>query len=155
MSDEAAEQDIRERIENALAILAAQGHEPHALQRNLALAVETLRAAKGAIEERDSQLDLVTAPERDAAKEAERLRSELEAAELRVAQVEQQLALARQDQEIEVQLHDEDRRRLTTLERKAKELDTVLMEDDAAFARFMERKLDEQDEQTGRKRRRP
>ena len=61
-------EDIRIHIDNTIAILEAQiGQERASAQHGFQTAIETLRAARKAIDERDAQLDVVTAPERSAA----------------------------------------------------------------------------------------
>ena len=70
MTDQPAKPDAKACIDNALAILGAVGaDEPHAVGRNLALAVDALRAAGTEIDALNEQLDLVTAPEVDAVRD--------------------------------------------------------------------------------------
>ncbi len=139
-------EDIGTAIRNALAILATPGAKaPHAIERNFQLAVETLLAARAAIEKRDSEIDLVTDPDHTAAEEAQRLRAALEKAEGRILELEQELAMAKHDAEVEQVLHAEEQKRLKTAEKKAKDLDSLLMEDDEAFKRYMDKAMDEQE----------
>lgn len=139
-----AETDPRRSIDNALAILGAQrGGDPRAAAQGFAVAIEALRAARAAIDDLDGQLELLTAPERNAAREAARLRGELETERRRAAGLEQDLAMLRADRDVENAVHEQDRIRLRELEKRAKEFESVIMRDDDAFGRFMESALDE------------
>jgi DNA repair exonuclease SbcCD ATPase subunit len=152
MTDDTAKPDARASIDNALAILSAAGaDEPHAVKRNLALAANALRAARDEIDALNAELDLVTAPDVDAAREVQRLERELATAQGRIAELEQASAMLRRDLDIETNVHADENRRLKELEKRAKDFESVLMEDDEAFGRFMDRALDEDE----RKRKRP
>ena len=140
---DAAPEDIRTRIDNTIAILEAQiSQERGSAQHGFHIAVDTLRAARKAIDERDAELELVTTPELKAAEEAQRLQKELVAAEARAVGFEQQLAMLRQEHEVEEHLHDEDRKRLEKLKKRADDFDQVLMTDKDAFSRFMDKALE-------------
>jgi chromosome segregation ATPase len=142
MVDQPGEPEVRVRISNAIAIVESMlGREPGARQAFLA-AIEALRAARGAIGELEAQLDIVTAPERAAARDVLRLGRELEAARQRIAALEAEVRLLRTKLDVEAGVHADEQRRLRELEHRAKEFDAVLMDDDRAFGKFMERELD-------------
>ena len=143
-------EDIHTRIQNTIAILTAEArtldeHGRHDVQ----LAVETLQAADVAVTEIEAELDLVTAPDLNAAKEVQKLRNELEQAELRIAELDQRLAEARERIQIEDQIHAEEHENLQRLERQTKKMENILETDADAFGKFMDHAL-EQDERAGR-----
>lgn len=139
-------QDVYTTIENAIAILQSQAAgERGPAHRSLVLAVDTLKAAKAALQERDAELELVTAPDLKAAEEAQRLRHDKEELQVRIAGLEQELAMLRQEHEIEEHLHAEDAKRLKQLEKKARDFDDILVKDKEAFSAFMEKALDDED----------
>ena len=143
-------EDIHTRIENTLQILESEVQrvaEP--ARHDLILAMETLRASADAIRHLEGELDLVTAPDLDAAEEAQKLREHLDAAQLRIAGLEQQVVELRENSALEDQIHAEEHERLRELEKQAKEMEGILGSDEAAFGRFMEQALDK-DEQAGR-----
>ncbi len=147
-------EDIRQQIDNALTVLASQRHEARGqIAQSLSMAFDALKAAGAALDERDEQLGIVTDPERDMAAEVQRLTKELEAAKSQSQRSEQKAAMAEAEKELEDHLHAEDKKRMKVLEKKARNLDSVLMNDDAAFGRFMENALDEQDQGGKRKKR--
>src|SRR6188474_3128442 len=101
--------DIRQRIRNALAILEApKSREVHQIPRTVGLAMDALRGADQAIDELESELELVSAPDLDAAREVQRLRRELEAARATVARLQGELASTREELEIEKRIHTEE-----------------------------------------------
>ena len=53
--------------------------------------------------------------------------------------------MLRQEHEVEEHLHAEDTKRLKQLEKKARDLDEILVKDKKAFAAFMEKALDDED----------
>lgn len=147
-------EDIRQRIANTLAILDTSGgqgsghsvkRDPALLRRHLAMAAGTLQAAAEAIGELDSQLDAVTAPELDAVREMQRMQVQLEQAEQKVAGLELDLQMAKADIQVEEALHSEDRKRMKELEKRSKNFNKVLMEDDDAFGKFMDQAMDDQE----------
>ena len=140
--------DLSTRIDNAIGLLraqltAARGAAIPALQ----MAVAALQAAKAAVAEMASQLDLVTAPELDAAAEIRRLRAALEAEAARAAALEQELGATRAALEVEQQLRAEDGRRVRELEQRVAAVDDLLANDPRAFGAFMDKALDEHDRQ--------
>ncbi|MCA8942495.1 MAG: hypothetical protein KDB80_08070 [Planctomycetes bacterium] len=139
---------ILERIANAITVLSAI-RDPHAALRQLQMAIESLTAAAKAIEARDAELDLVTAPDRDAAAEIARLRQQLEEARDQIVTAELRAVESDQEREMEAQVHADDAARLAKLERKSRDLDALLMEDEEAFGRYMDRAMDEDDRRRG------
>lgn len=138
--------DIRTILDNALAIVRSQAvGERGPTHQALRTAAEALLAARQAIDELGEQLDLVTAPELDAAQEVRRLRAEVGRLEEKLAQVEEERERERQSRELEEHLQAEEKRRLRELERKSRDFEDTLAKDPAAFERFMERALDEQE----------
>ncbi len=143
--------DIRTRIDNTLTILAAlQTNEAHALRRALALSADTLKAARVALTESEDELEVLTAPERNSAEENLRLQKELQKAKDRILALEQDLAMARQDHDVEKQVQSIDRKRLQELEKKVAQYESMLMNDDQAFSRYMDRAI-EADAKKGRR----
>ena len=145
---ESPDAPVQEVVENAIAVLRAV-RDPHTAKQSLVLAVNALESALDGIRRRDEQLEMLTSPDRSAAEEAQALRA-------RVAELERELELAQADAQateqtkaLEEELHEEDRRRLKKLERKAKDLDKLLMEDDDAFSRYMDRAMDLDEERRG------
>ncbi len=144
--------DIRQQIDNALTILGTQRHQARGeMAQSIAMAFDALKAAGAALDEQDEQLGIVTDPERDMAAEVQRLTRALDETEARATRLEQKAAMAVAEKELEDHLHAEDKKRMKDLEKKARNLDSVLMNDDAAFGRFMENALDEQDQGGKRK----
>ena len=136
-------QATRTKIDNALTILAAlQTNEVHALRRALALAADTLKSARAAIADSESELDVLTSPQRNSAEESMRLEKELTKARDRIVGLEQDLAIARQEREVDTQVQAIDRKRLAELEKKVAQYESMLMSDDQAFARYMDRAVD-------------
>ena len=143
---EPPQEDIRLRIQNTIAILEAEAAKVEAAaRRDLQLAVETLLAARTALDERDEELDLVTAPDRNAAEEAQRIARELEGARERIVALEQQLAEKETALDIEEQVHEEERRRLKKLEKQAASFESILETDQQAFSKFMDKALEEEE----------
>jgi hypothetical protein len=139
--------DVRAKIENAITILSTPAaQEPHAARRSIVLAIEALRAALGGLDEVEAELELVTSPERIAAGEVKRLQSELAEAKARAQKLDGELTKLKQKTEIEGHLHDEERKRLKDLERRAKDFDTIVLKDKDAFDQFMQRTLDRDDQ---------
>lgn len=150
MPDSPTPEDVHTRIQNAIAMLAAEAPTAGpAAQHGFRLAVETLRAAEEAVTELEAELDLVTAPELRAAEEAQKLRHELEEAEVRYAALSQKLALLQEERTTEDAVHAEGHRRLQKLEKETAEIERLLETDAGAFGKFMDRALD-QDEKQGR-----
>ena len=134
--------DIHQRIHNALSILAApKSREPHQVPRTVGLAQETLRAAEQALREMEGELEIVSAPDLQAAKEVARLRRELEKAHEQGVRLERELRAAREELDIEQRVHADERKKLADLEQRAKKFDSVLLQDDQAFARYMDQEL--------------
>ena len=143
-------EDIHTRIQNTIAILNAEAQTLDAHGRHdVHIAVETLHAAETAITELEAELDLVTSPDLAAAEEAQKLRHQLEEAELKIASLQQQLVEAKEKIHIEDQIHAEEHARLKQLEKQAKEMEGILETDAGAFGKFMDRALDK-DAQSGR-----
>ncbi|MFO1054509.1 MAG: hypothetical protein U1F36_19990 [Planctomycetota bacterium] len=143
--------DIRTRIDNTLTILAAlQTNEAHALRRALALSADALKAARVALTESEDELEVLTAPERNSAEENLRLQKELQKAKDRITGLEQDLAMARQDHDVEKQVQSIDRKRLQELEKKVAQYESMLMNDEQAFSRYMDRAI-EADAKKGRR----
>ncbi len=144
--------DIRDKIDNTLAILASlQGNEPHVLRRALALAADTLKAVREAQKETDAELDVLTTPGRNAAEDLVKLRKQLDAAQDRILDLEQQLGLLRQERDIENQLHATERKRLAELEKQSTQYEAMLLKDDDAFAKYLDRALDADEKKRGRR----
>ncbi len=134
--------DIRQRIRNALSILEApKSREAHQVPRTIGLAMETLRGADEALDELESELELVSAPDLDAAREVKRLRQELEAAREKMTRLERELKMVREELSIDQRVHSEELRKLASLEQRAKTFDQVLLSDDQAFDRYMDQQL--------------
>src|SRR5688572_3348134 len=145
--------DVHQRIQNALSILqSAKSREPHEVARTVTTAIEALRAAKVALDERDAELDLVSSPDLQAAREISRLRKELETARANVVRLERELATAREELSIEQRVHDGERKKLADLETRAKKFDQVLLTDDRAFERYMDRELEAGEKKTPKRR---
>ena len=75
--------------------------------------------------------------------------TELERAELRIAELDQRLAEAGERIQMEDEIHAEEHDRLKRLERKSSEMENILGTDADAFGKFMDHALD-RDERTGR-----
>lgn len=145
--------DVRQRIQNALAILESpKSREPHQVPRTVGAAIDALRAAELALDARDAELDLVSSPDLQAAREIVRLRQELEAARERVARLERELATAREELSIEKRVHVGEREKLADLEARAQRFDEVLLTDDRAFERYMDRELDAREKKSPKRR---
>ena len=144
--------ELRARIESTLTILAAlRTAEPHALRRALALAAETLKQALGGLTEVDRELEGVTAPDRSAAAEAVGLPKEPEAARGKITRLEQALAMARSDLDVEKNVQAEERKRLAQLEKKHKEYEALLLNDPKAFSDYFDRALEVDEKKRGRR----
>lgn len=144
--------EIRSKIENTLSILASlQGNEPHVLRRGLALAADTLKAARGALAETDSELDVLTTPGRNAAEDLLRLQKELDRQKDRALDLEQQLALLRQERQVETQVHAAEKKRLAELEKQSAQYEAMLLKDDDAFSKYLDRALDADEKKRGRR----
>lgn len=144
--------DVRSKIDNTLAILAAlKGNEPHVLRRALALSADTLKAAREATQETEAELDVLTTPGRNAAEDLVKLRKQLDAAQDRILDLEQQLGLLRQERDIENQLHATERKRLAELEKQSTQYEAMLLKDDDAFAKYLDRALDADEKKRGRR----
>ena len=150
MTETSHPEEIHTSIQNTIAILNAKARtvDAHARQ-DLRLAVETLSAADAAVDKLEGELDLVTTPDLNAAEEAQRLRHRLEEAKLRIATLEQQLAEAKDELQLESQIHTSDHERLRELERQATKMEGILETDAGAFGKFMDDAL-EQDQSSGR-----
>jgi len=141
--------DVRDTIENALQVLRATRPEDRGQARQaLAIAIDALEACAGAVDELERELGTVTEPELDTARELERLRAELAAARERAKGLEVELRSVQAELTAQLHLQAEDDRRRSQLERKVEDLDRLLLSDDAAFDRFMDRAL-EDDERGG------
>lgn len=145
---EPAKPSVYEVLENAIAVMKAV-RDPHAAKQSLIPAIHALEAARAALARRDEQFESLTDPDRTAAEQVTELKA-------RVARLEQELELARADaeaaeqsKELEENLHEEERQRLLKLERKAKDLDKLIMEDDDAFSRYMDRAMDVDEKRRG------
>ena len=144
--------ELRARIESTLTILAAlRTAEPHALRRALALAAETLKQALGGLTEVDRELEVVTAPDRSAAADVVRLTKELDAARGKITRLEQDLAMARSDLDVEKNVQAEERKRLAQLEKKHKEYEALLLNDPKAFSDYFDRALEVDEKKRGRR----
>lgn len=151
MTNNSRQEDIQVRIENTIAILEAAGQNVDGRARHdLVLAIDTLRTAQTALTALEAELDLVTAPDLSAAEEAQRLRGQLAASELRVADLEQRLVGANEQIQLEDQIHASEHDRLEELERRAKKVERLLETDADAFSTFMDNALDQDDRLPGR-----
>ena len=143
--------EIRERIDNTLAILASlQGNEPHALRRAVGLAAETLKALREHWNEADAEMDVLTTPGRSPAAELIKLQGELERTKDRMSKFEQQLISERQARRVEEQLRATDKKRLTELEQQASQYEAMLFKDGAAFSKYMDRAMEADEKKRGR-----
>lgn len=145
-------EDIRSRLDSALTVLAALNtNEPHVLRRALVLAGDALRAARGALDEADDELDVLTAPDRNSAAEVVRLEKELATARDRAVALEQDLAMLRHERDLETQVQAVDRKRLADLEKRVAQYESSLLKDDDAFSRYMDKAVEEDEKKRGRK----
>ncbi|MBI5850537.1 MAG: hypothetical protein HZB39_05785 [Planctomycetes bacterium] len=144
--------DVRNQIDNTLSILASlQGNEPHVLRRAIALAADTLKSAREALKETDAELDVLTAPGRNAAEELVRLRKQLDAAQDKALDLEQRLAMLRQERDVELQVHAAEKKRLAELEKQSAQYEAMLLKDDDAFSKYLDRALDADEKKRGRR----
>ncbi|MBK9385307.1 MAG: hypothetical protein IPN34_10880 [Planctomycetes bacterium] len=135
--------DPKTELVNALATLDAMlVKERGPARASLEWAARALRAAKGALEERDQQLELVTQPELQTAKELLRVREELKALQQRASKLEERAKEAEAQLSIEKATQREERKRMAELEARAKSYDALLQRDENAFDNFMDRALD-------------
>jgi chromosome segregation ATPase len=135
--------DPKTELVNALATLDAMLVKERGPSRaSLEWAARALRAAKGALEERDQQLELVTQPELQTAKELLRVREELKALQQRASKLEERAKEAEAQLSIEHATQREERKRLAELDARAKSYDALLQRDANAFDNFMDRALD-------------
>ncbi|MBL8898408.1 MAG: hypothetical protein JNM84_12300 [Planctomycetes bacterium] len=135
--------DPKTELVNALATLDAMlVKERGPARASLEWAARALRAAKGALEERDQQLELVTQPELQTAKELLRVREELKALQQRASKMEERAKEAEAQLSIEKATQREERKRMAELEARAKSYDALLQRDTNAFDSFMDRALD-------------
>lgn len=142
----------RQQIENALAVVrATRPEDARAVRSAFGLVVPALEAARAALDELDSELDVATGPNRDSVEELVHAQQKLEKAELAMAELEQRLALERAEREAVETVEQEDRARIAKLEKANADFEARLLEDDDAFDRYFEKALDEQD----RKRKKP
>lgn len=135
--------DPKTELVNALSTLDAMlTKERGPARASLEWAARALRAAKGALEERDQQLELVTQPELQTAKELLRVREELKALQQRASKMEERAKEAEAQLAIEKATQREERKRMAELEARAKSYDALLQRDENAFDNFMDRALD-------------
>lgn len=135
--------DPKRDLENALRTLDAmliQERGPH--RSALSFAATTLRTAQSAIEERDQQLELVTAPEMAKARELQNAREELVLLKRRVKELEARVKESEAQLEVERASQREERKRLADLEARAKSYEGLLQNNVDAFDQFMDRALD-------------
>lgn len=139
----ASPDDARTELANALSTLEAMLVKERGPARPaLEWAARALRAARLALEERDQQLELVTRPELQTAKELLRTREELQASQKRASALEVRAKDAEAQLAIERATQREERKRLAELEARAKSYDALLQRDTGAFDAFMDRALD-------------
>ncbi len=144
--------EIRARIDNALTVMAAlRTNEPHAMRLALASAGDALKVARGALTETEAELDVLTAPNRNPAADAIKLRKELDAALSKIVGLEQDLAMLRQERDVERQMQAADRKRLAELEKQHGQYEALLLKDNDAFAKYMDRAVEADEKKRGRK----
>ena len=144
--------DLESRVDNTLAILgAASAADPHAQRRALALAVDTLKAVREALRARAAELDVLTTPGRKPAEELVRLEKELQSADARSAAHEQRSVLLAQELQLERELHAAAKTRLAEAEKQAAQYEAMLMQDDAAFSKYLDRAIDADEKKRGRR----
>lgn len=144
--------DLESRVDNTLAILgAAFGTDPHALKRALALAAETLKAVREALRKRAAELDVLTTPGRKPAQELLRLEKDLQSAVAKSAAHEQRSVMLGQELQLERELHAAAKKRLAEAEKQAVQYEAMLLKDDAAFSKYLDRALDADEKKRGRR----
>lgn len=144
--------EARSSLQNALAVLrSTPANDVRAVRQTHQLVATALEAALAALAELDAQLEVATGPQRDAIKDLLESQRKLQAAQLRAADLEQRLALARADQEAEKQFRADEERRLKELEKKTKGFEDLLMQDDDAFARYFDAAIEKDEKKRGKK----
>ena len=144
--------DIRRRIDNALAVLGATPtNDVRAVRQTVELLKSTLTELRGAFDELEAQLEVVTAPDRNAARDVVALDRELRSAKAKNQDLEQRLALARAELEADRQLQADDRTRLAELEKQSRQFEDLLLKDDDAFGRYLDRAIDADERKRGRR----
>ena len=134
----------RSQIDNALAVLGATpSNDVRAVRQTFELLKTTLADLRASIEELEAQLDVVTSPERDAAKEVLALEKQVQDATARMARLEQELSQTKAALEAEQQIRKAERARIAELEKIAKEFEQLMSPDRGSFGRYLEKAFDE------------
>lgn len=142
----------RGQIENALAVLrSTPSNDVRAVRQTFELVDGALEAARGALDQLDAQIEIATGPQRNLVRELIDMQKQLQAAQSRQHELEQQLALARADSAADRHMHDEEQRRLRELEKKTKGFEDLLLKDDDAFAKYFDRAIEQDEKKRGRK----
>ena len=137
---------IRTRIDNAHAILKAfAAAQPGSVKRHVEIALETIGAARQAIDDRDALLEAATDIELEPLRELQQARRELADAAGRETQLRLRIAELEARIQAEDALHDDERKKLRDLEQKTSRIEETLASDPAAFDAFMQNALDGED----------
>src|SRR5690606_13231703 len=126
-------------------------NDVRAVRQTFELAKTTLLDLRNALDELEAQLEVVTAPERNSARDVVALGKELRAAKSKIHELEQRHALARAELDADRLLQRQDRERLTELEKKNRQYEELLMKDDDAFARYLDQAIDADERKRGRR----
>lgn len=143
MSESKSVPGPRGRVRDALSVLrATPSNDVKAVRQTFRMLEEVLGVVDEALGEMETELDAVTGPDRDLARENLELRKAVAAAEEKRAEAEQKLVFARADLDTERAVHAEEEKKLKELQKKTKGFEDLLMSDDAAFDRYFEQAVE-------------